>query len=387
MSAPAELLVERIQRLRTALSEKGNIPMLVTDPANVGWLSGIPADFQKDAHLLVTQKKTWFITDGRYENRIPVIDGLDSYIWGTKHPHRYPELKELLEGSDSLLLDVRGLPLDMYQAFPKMLGIENMQAPPGFIDRLRMIKGELELKLIREAVDLAIRQFNYIINEWLPENFQTATDMDLRDALEAWPMDKGADGVSFDALVAMDGDADTPHPDMTREAKPLKDGKVMLIDWGITYKGVCTDMTRMIVFGDELPIIHNGMKMLQETWMRDVIAGIEPGQPAYKSGNAYNIGMKVAGIEKPFHSAGHGTGGAYVHELPRLGAEPEDVDDFGIPFAQSIILEPGMIVTSEPGMYEREVGAYRTENMVLVTEDGHDILDKDLSLEPFYVKL
>lgn len=216
MPAPTELLVERISRVKTALSKHKGTPMLITDPANVGWLSGIPGDFQKDAHMLITPEEAWFITDGRYENRIPEIPGVQSYIWAAKHPHRYPELKELLNGSEILTLDTRGLALDIYNVLPAMLGVKELDVPPGFIDRLRMIKGDLELELIREAVDLAIRQFRYMVEEWLPANREKATDFEFAEALEAWPLEYGADGVSFESLVAMDADADTPHPDPTR---------------------------------------------------------------------------------------------------------------------------------------------------------------------------
>ncbi|MFC2170546.1 M24 family metallopeptidase [Calditrichota bacterium] len=384
MPAPDELLVERIQRVRTALKDYDNKPFLVTDPSNVGWLTGIPVDFQKDARVLITSDKTWFVTDGRYENRIPDITGVDSYIWGSKHPHFYPELKELIN-SDKLLLDTRGLPLDIYSVIKEMVGVNELEAPTGFLDRLRMIKGKLELELIKEALDIAIRQFRYMVDEWIPGNKETATDFDFRDAMVEWGMNHGSEGESFDTIVAMDGDADTPHPDMTREPTPLREGKVMLVDWGIFYKGVCTDLTRMIVLVDKMAPIIQGMKILQEKWMADVIEACQVGAPAYAAGNAYWNGLKAAGIDKPFHGAGHGTGGAYVHELPKLSGMKEGIDDFGITLAQSIKLEPGMIITSEPGMYEKGEGAYRTENMILITEDGPKALDTALSLDEFYV--
>ncbi|MBD3165426.1 hypothetical protein GF324_02410, partial [bacterium] len=189
MPAPVELLQERIGRVQAALKDRG-APMLVTDPANVGWLTGIPADFQKDAHVLVSPEKAWFITDGRYENRVPDLPGVEPFIWGAEHPHRYPELRQLVEGRDLLLVDTRGLALDIFQVLPQMLEVKQVEAPSGFLDRLRMIKGDGELKLIREAVDLAIQQFRWLIDEWLPANFETATDMDLKEAFEEWPRAK-----------------------------------------------------------------------------------------------------------------------------------------------------------------------------------------------------
>jgi len=385
MAAPKELLKERIGRVQQALRESYNAPMLVTDPSNVGWLTGIPADFQKDARVVVTPDEAWFITDGRYENRVPEIPGVLTFIWGTKHVHQYPELAELVGGADTLVVDTRGLPLDIYHALPKMLGVKTTEVPSGFLDRLRMIKGELELKLIDEAIEVAIGGFRYMVEEWLPNNMASASDMDFRDALEEKCTELGGEGMSFESIVAMDRDADTPHPDMTREARPLAEGTAMLVDWGIVYKGVCTDMTRMIVLGrNDLPAEIAELKQLQTKWMEDVITAMVPGVPAYEAGMKYVEGMKEAGIEKPFHGAGHGTGGAYVHELPRMSMKPEG-DDYGIPFPQAIVFEPGMIVTSEPGMYKIGVGAFRTENMVLITEGGHEIMDKALPLEEFYV--
>ncbi len=387
MPAPVELLQERISRVQQALVEKGSsAPILVTGPSNVGWLTGIPVDFQKDANVLILPEKAYFLTDGRYENRVPEIPGVEPYIWGVKHPHKFPEIKELLNGAKKLNVDTVGLPLDFYNAFPKMFDLDEVMAPTGFLDRLRMIKGDLELVLIREAVAIAIDAFNKMVNEWLPANRATKTDMEFGEALIETAKSLGAEDVSFEPLVAMDADADTPHPDMTRDPRPLKDGTAMLVDFGFSYKGVCTDMTRMIIMGTKsLPPIIEGMRMLQENWMAAVDTQLVPGKMAYEGGNAYALGMKLAGIEKPFHGAGHGTGGAYVHELPRVSSFDGDAEDYGIPFGQCIELEAGMIITNEPGMYEKGVGAYRTENMILITKDGKEALDAALPLTPFYV--
>jgi Xaa-Pro aminopeptidase len=387
MAAPANLLQERIERVQEALREEHGVPMLVTSPANVGWLSGVPTDFQKDAHLLVTPKRAWFITDGRYENRVPEIPGVESFIWGAGHPHRYPELAELVEGADRVAVDTKGLGLDIYDVLPQMLNVDTVFAPPLFLDRLRMKKGALELDLIREGLEAAIAAFRYMVEEWLPAHRADATDMDFRNTFVEQLMERGGEDVSFDPIVAGDTDADTPHPDMTREPTPLSERDTLLVDWGITYRGVCTDITRMIVLGhSEVPERFRELKELQEGWFAAVEAKLQPGLPAHEAGNAYVRGLKQAGIDKPFHGAGHGTGGAYVHELPRLSGLQENQQDYGIPFSQSIVLEPGMIVTNEPGMYVQGVGAWRTENMVLITEDGHEIMDRDLSLEPFFVQ-
>ncbi|MCB2213605.1 M24 family metallopeptidase [bacterium] len=387
MPAPTELLQERISRVQEMLKndQNGN-PMLVTGNANVGWLTGIPADFQKDACLLIRPDKAYFVTDGRYTNRVPEIPGMEAYIWGQEHVHLYPELKNITDGAKHLVCDTTGIAIDMYHALPAMLELESISAPSGLLDRLRMIKGDLEMKLIREAVDIAIGTFNYMVNDWLPKHKDTATDIDFRDELLAEGARRGSEGASFDPLVAMDADADTPHPEMDRPGKPLKGEHVMLVDWGFIYKGVCTDMTRMIIIGyTELPPVFQGMRMLQEKWFDMVAAQLLPGLPASEGGAAYQIGVKAAGIDTRFHGAGHGTGGAYVHELPKVSELPDGLDDYGIPFGQAIVLEPGMIVTNEPGMYEKGVGAYRTENMVLITEDGHEALDRALPMRPFFV--
>lgn len=385
MAAPKQLLEERIGRVQAALKESYNAPMLITGPANIGWLTGIPADFQHDACLVISPDEAWFVTDGRYENRVPEIGGMLPFIWGTKHAHRWPEIGELIKNK-TLVLDTTGIPLDVYLALPKMTGVETIEVPSGFLDRLRMIKGDQELTLIREALEIATGAFRWTVEEWLPKNLNSATDMDFRDALDGRCEEMGGEGMSFETIVAMGKDADTPHPDMIRKARPLEIGSAMLVDWGITYKGVCTDLTRMVVLGsDTLPAEIAEMKQLQVKWMDDVIREMVPGAPAWKAGMAYVDGMKAAGIEKPFHGAGHGTGGAYVHELPRASMKPEG-DDFGIPFGAAIDFEPGMIVTSEPGMYKVGVGAYRTENMVLIVDGGHEIMDEALPIEEFFVK-
>ncbi len=355
-------------------------------PANVSWLTNVSSDLTQDGNLLITADDVYFITDGRYENRVPAIPGIKPFIWGSKHPHRWPELAETLADFDTVALDTGGLNLDVYNAMPEMLGVSNVIVPSGFIDRLRMLKGKTELELIYEGIKIASDAFLYTVKEWAPANKASASDYDFRDTLVEKCLELGAEDVSFDPLIAMDSDADTPHPEMERTPRPLKDGVAMLVDWGVVYKGICTDMTRMVVFSADIPEEFAKMRIVQEKWMKDVEAQVLPGKWAWEAGEAYIQGLKNdAGIDTPFHGAGHGTGGAYVHELPALSMDPGDANNYGIPFRQGIMLEAGMIVTNEPGMYIKGVGAWRTENMILVTETGNDVMDSDLTLDPFFV--
>ncbi len=170
----------------------------------------------------------------------------------------------------------------------------------------------------------------------------------------------GADGLSFESIVAFGENAAEPHHDPGHRV--LEEGDVIKLDFGALYGGYHADMTRTVSFGEpasELKKIHDVVKQAQQAGIDAIRAGV--------SGTEVDAAARGvidgAGYGANFtHGLGHGVG-LDVHEGPRLGREFADHE-----------LPAGAVVTVEPGIYLPGLGGVRIEDMVEVTDDGCRVL-------------
>ena len=135
----------------------------------------------------------------------------------------------------------------------------------------------------------------------------------------------------------------------------------MTLDFGASYRGYCSDITRTVVLGEPNDAQRRIYETVREAQQAAVDA-IRPGMTGKEADRVARDRIKASGYEKYFgHGTGHGLG-MEVHEAPRLSPRGEE------------ILEPGMVVTVEPGIYLPEFGGVRIEDDVIVTEDGREVL-------------
>jgi Xaa-Pro aminopeptidase len=169
----------------------------------------------------------------------------------------------------------------------------------------------------------------------------------------------GAEAMSFDTIVASGERSALPHGRATLAKLPRR-GFVTL-DFGVVVDGYCSDMTRTVHMGKALPDereVYDAVLEAQEAG----VAKVAPGVTCAEIDEATRSVLRRAGLDKYFsHSTGHGVG-LEIHEGPRLAAK------------QTQVLEPGMIVTVEPGVYMPGKFGVRIEDMVLVTATGGEIL-------------
>ncbi len=176
----------------------------------------------------------------------------------------------------------------------------------------------------------------------------------------------GADGTSFPSIVAFGANASLPHA--IPGQRKAKAGEVLLFDWGSRYGGYCSDLTRVVAIGKMPARMREVYQVVLDAQMAAINA-IAPGKTLKEiDAVARNLIIK-AGYGKQFgHSLGHGLG-LNVHEQPNLSPRAEGV------------LEPGQVVTVEPGIYLPGLGGVRIEDDILVTPKGHEVLSdlpKDL---------
>ena len=230
----------------------------------------------------------------------------------------------------------------------------------GQVEELRAIKDVEEIAEIRAAVDVAIRGFYAVRAVLTPE----LTELNIAHELEQTMRRLGAEGTSFDSIVAADDRAALAHYRPGR--MPIGDCSILLIDWGANTAGrYKSDLTRVLLFGKPTNKLVKVYETVRDAQQR-AIAAIKPGVTCGEIDSVARGHIKDQGYGRRFsHSLGHGIG-LDIHEAPRLAPNSQTV------------LRPGMVVTVEPGVYLADWGGVRIEDDVLVTRDGSEVLSARL---------
>lgn len=219
----------------------------------------------------------------------------------------------------------------------------------------RTTKDDQEITSIRQAIDRTLDLFD-MVSSWIePGLTEEELSRGVRRELES-----RGDGMSFQPLILFGERTANPHSPTSKRI--LEEGDSVLIDMGLKINGYCSDLTRMFFCGErESP--SSELYDLSRRAAAKALPLIEDGVPASKvTGQAHNV-LRNAGHEEHIrHGLGHGVG-LNVHEAPKLSESSDDE------------LKAGMVVTLEPGIYIDDVGGGRIEHMVLVKEDGAEVLD------------
>jgi Xaa-Pro aminopeptidase len=331
----------RVERLRERLDE----PLLVSTGANVRYLTGFSSS---NAALLVEQDRLRLFSDFRYSDAARAVEGVE-YVETRRN--LYASLSELLSGR--IGFEANDLTYAQFEA----LGGGGLELVPrrGLVEALRAIKEAGELEAIRAAAAITSEAFE----RFAAERFTGRTERDLAWRLEQLFHELGAGGPAFETIVA--GGANGARPHSRPGDRVLEPGETVVIDAGARVDGYCADCTRTFATGplpDRLQEAYQVCLEGQEAGLRGVIAGTS----GVEADAAARTVIESAGFGEEFgHGLGHGVG-LDVHEAPRLSRESEDT------------LAVGNVVTVEPGVYLPGLGGIRIEDLVIVTDDGPEIL-------------
>lgn len=225
------------------------------------------------------------------------------------------------------------------------------------IDHKRAQKTQLEIFYIKQGADILAEVFERARKYIIPG----MSELEVAYFIEKQMHGFGVREVAFTPIVASGHNAASIHH--WPGARKIRDGDIIMIDFGAVVKGYCSDMTRTLFVGTpstrQVRIYQNVLKA-QMTGVKKV----KPGVTGHQVDHAVRQVLRRAKLNSNFtHNLGHGIG-QYVHEWPRLGQKSEDV------------LAPGMVVTVEPGVYIKKWGGIRIEDMVLVTNEGNEVLTR-----------
>jgi Xaa-Pro aminopeptidase len=322
--------------------------LYITRPENVRYLTGFP--HPEDAQVLITPEGAFLLTDPRYPE--------------AERESRIPAKVLKREEREALFQDLRGrvgfeaehLP---YAALERLRELSPAEWVPtkGVVERLRLKKSPEEVARIRQAQALAERALERALALLRPG----VEEREVALEIEFFLRKEGAEGVAFPPIVASGARGALPHAGASE--KRLEPGELITLDLGAKVAGYHSDMTRTVALGKPSPEMRRVYEAVQEA-LEVALQGLKPGRTGKEVDALAREALGRHGLDRYFvHSLGHGVGLA-VHEGPGLSPYTEEV------------LEPGMVVTVEPGVYLPGVGGVRIEELVLITEDGIELLSR-----------
>lgn len=339
-----------LERLREEIAKLGADALLVTQPANVRYLSGFSSP--EDGRVLVTEDKALLLTDGRYtaqateESRLELEITSSSSTWQNV-------IGDKLKGR-KLAVEAEHLTLATFGSLSEKLGKEPIPSK-GLLSKFRLIKTPQEIDTLREAARLTDGAFEHILNV-IKTGMQ---EVEVALELEAFMRKNGAEDKSFDIIVASGYRSAMPHG--VASNKVIEAGDLVTLDFGAKVDGYHADMTRAVAIGEvngELRRMYDAVLDAQQT----ALDALAPGKDGKDIDGLAREVLDGYGLKDYFvHSLGHGVG-LEVHEDPRLSQQVSQT------------LQAGMAVTVEPGVYVAGQGGVRIEDLAVMTEGGFERL-------------
>jgi Xaa-Pro aminopeptidase len=222
--------------------------------------------------------------------------------------------------------------------------------------KIRMIKTEKEISRMNRAAQITDQVYQKILKVVRPGMSEKDLAKIIRNSFE----ELGADGLSFDTIVVSGENGALPHGQPSD--KIIKKDELITVDFGCKYQGYCSDFTRTFAVGKEIsPKLKEIYQIVQEAQWKG-IQSVKPGIKCSEIDKIVRDYIQQKGYGEYFiHSTGHGLG-IEVHEAPSIS------------WLDNTILQPGMVITIEPGIYIPDLGGVRIEDDVLVTKDGFELL-------------
>lgn len=341
----------KLTNLRKQLEKEQIDALLITNPFNRRYMTGFTGTA---GVVLVSAKDAVFITDFRYtEQAEKEIDGFKIV------QHTKTMIEEVAQQVEEMNVETLGFEKEdcsygLYELYKKEVKAE-LKPTSGIIEKLRMVKTADEIAVLKDAAKIADDAFQHILTFIRPG----VTELEVSNELEFFMRKQGATSSSFSIIVASGQRSALPHGVATD--KVIESGDFVTLDFGALYNGYISDITRTIAVGEpseKLKEIYNIVLAAQELALKE----IKPGMTGIEADKIARDYIASKGYGEAFgHSTGHGIG-LEVHEGPGLSSK------------STVVLEPNMVVTVEPGIYLPEIGGVRIEDDIIITEEGNERL-------------
>ena len=337
---------EKIKCLKEKLLGLNIQGMIVSNPANIKYLTGIDAE----GTLLITRKENYYITDARYIEDVRTVLTIDDEIIVSN----YTDISEydyenFFSFCENVGFEENYITYGTYKKYMQKYKANHLEETENIIEKQRMIKDEKEIELIQKACEITDNCFSHLI-QYIKVGM---TEKQIAFEIEKYFLEHGADGIAFETIVASGSNSSKPHA-ITTERK-IDVGDTITIDFGCKYKGYCSDMTRTIFAGfipEKVKKVYNLVLKNQLQTEKDM------------KENA-NIKILSRNVDNDFrlngynliHALGHGIG-INVHEMPIISNNNDQ------------LLKENMVITNEPGIYIPGEFGVRIEDTTLITKSG-----------------
>jgi Xaa-Pro aminopeptidase len=353
--------LQRQETLRKQLDASRFDALFITHLPNIRYLCG----FTGSAGVLyIEEAGSFFFSDVRYDTQareevkgarvvIPNKSVLAAFGEWLKARHKRSGRWTIgLEGEHITVAEKKRLD----DLLPPRIRLKSASA---MVERMRMVKDAQELKKIRAAVQLGASLFDHALEVLRPGVKETQVAAEMEFAAR----EGGAEEMSFPTIIASGARSALPHG--RASAQPVAAGSFAVCDFGVILGGYCSDQTRTVWVGKPSSAIPASARRAYEAVKEAQAASIAAVKPGASVGDVDAAARKVlkkAGLARYFtHSTGHGVG-LEIHEAPRVAA------------GQKEILQSGMVITIEPGVYFPGKWGVRIEDMVAVTGSGYEVL-------------
>ena len=351
----------RQKKLREQLATTRFDGLLISHLPNIRYLCGFTGSA---GLLLVEETGSVFFTDVRYDTqaheevkgakvviaRKSLLPSLGDWLGARRKRARGWTIA--LEAEHFTIAEKKRLAHILTQARPGGIWLKDSAS---VVERLRMVKDGDELQLIRDAVALGAKLFDRALEVLRPG----VKEVEVAAEMEYAARRSGAEEMSFPTIIASGARSALPHGRASEQRIPT--GGFVVCDFGVILSGYCSDQTRTVWVGAVTEDARRAYEAVREAQQ----AAIEAVRPDVAVGDVDAAARKVlrkAGLGRYFtHSTGHGVG-LEIHEAPRVADGQKD------------ILEPGMVITIEPGVYFPGKWGVRIEDMVAVTAGGCEVM-------------
>lgn len=343
--------MEKLRKLRQSFAEHNIEAILLTSEYNRRYMT----DFTGTAGVaIITQEQAVFITDFRYTQQAQKeLVGFEIV------QHTKPIMEEVGTQLEKMNIKSVGFEKDhmsyaMFEIYQKAINADLIPVS-GLVEKIRLIKTEQEIKILKAAANIADAAFEHIITYIKPGK----TELEVSNELEFFMRKQGASSSSFDIIVASGLRSALPHGVATD--KIIETGDFVTLDFGALYNGYVSDLTRTVSVGEPSNELKEIYQIVLDAQLKS-LAEIKPGMSGIEADAIARDYIKAKGFGDAFgHSLGHGIG-LEVHEGP------------GLSFRSETILEEGMVITIEPGIYIPEIGGVRIEDDTILTSSGNEKL-------------
>jgi Xaa-Pro aminopeptidase len=354
----------RLEQLRKEIAEQKLDGLLITDPLNRRYVSGFTGTA---GWLLITAERAMLAVDFRYYERA----AREAPDWEQVHVTRTHEetLVDMAAEAGVRRLGIEGdhVTVNQFDEMATKLPQVTLVPLEDVVLDMRAIKDESEIEAIRRAVACADAAYAHLCGTIRPG----ISEAEVSWALESYMRTHGASGISFETIVGSGPNGAMPHA--TAGERVIGKGEPIVIDFGAVVDGYCSDITRTVCLG-------RGDERYLEIWQRVLAAqravedALWPGMSGVEADAIARDMFVQSGCADHFgHGLGHGVGLA-IHEQPRLSRTSKD-----------LALQPGMVITVEPGLYYPGWGGVRIEDIVVMREDGVEVLTQ-ATKEPVLVQ-